>query len=87
MGAAGGASTPAAVTSLVALLRSRLGAPSLSDLNALPADAVLGARVYNDDLCHVSWHPWRRARRSVHPSLPPIANPADGRPRVWGGRA
>lgn len=55
MGASGGALDPAAVTSLVALLRSRLGAaPSLSDLNALPADTVLGARVYHDDCatCH-----------------------------------
>lgn len=55
LAASGGALDRAAVTSLVALLRARLGpAPSLSDLSARPADPALGALVYHDECaaCH-----------------------------------
>jgi mono/diheme cytochrome c family protein len=55
MGASGAALDQTAVTSLVAMLRARLGTPpSLASLTALPADDALGARVYHDDCaaCH-----------------------------------
>ena len=55
LAAPGGALDEGAVSGVIAYLRERLGpAPSAAALNAIPADASLGAQTYRDDCatCH-----------------------------------